>query len=153
LEFLAVCSDPARSPECCVRETYINVNQIITSSEKNRSASGAIKTGALRKLDERVIARAAAAAKPLAPTTHSERLASEDGRKSDSVRPLGFPMQKLRGSGSTFSTSGKRWFPFRGNRRVGARNARLHRLIQAGKLKLMTKQQMRELIEAQTCKS
>lgn len=27
-------------------------------------------------------------------------------------------MQKLRGSGNTFSTSGKRWFPYRGNPRV-----------------------------------
>jgi hypothetical protein len=62
-------------------------------------------------------------------------------------------MQKLRGSGSTFSTSGKRWYPFRGNRKIAARNAKLHRLIKAGKLQPMTKQQMRELIEAQTCKN
>jgi hypothetical protein len=62
-------------------------------------------------------------------------------------------MQKLRGSGSTFSTSGKHWFPFRGNRKIAARNAKLHRLIKAGKLQPMTKQQMRELIEAQTCKN
>jgi hypothetical protein len=62
-------------------------------------------------------------------------------------------MQKLRGSGSTFSTSGQRWYPFRGNQKAAARNAKLRRLMQAGKLQPMTKQQMRELIEAQTCKT
>jgi hypothetical protein len=61
-------------------------------------------------------------------------------------------MQKQRGSGST-STSGNRWYPFRGNRKIAARNAKLHRLMQAGKLQPMTKQEMRELIEAQTCKN
>jgi hypothetical protein len=62
-------------------------------------------------------------------------------------------MQKLRGSGSTFSTSDKRWYPFRGNRKVGAHNAKLRRLMQTGKIEPMTKQQMRELIEQSTCKT
>lgn len=41
-------------------------------------------------------------------------------------------MDRLRGTGTTFSTSGKRWQPFRGNRKIAARNARLHRLKRAG---------------------
>lgn len=41
-------------------------------------------------------------------------------------------MRILRGSGSTFSTSGKRWVPWRGNPKIAARNARLHRLKRKG---------------------
>jgi hypothetical protein len=41
-------------------------------------------------------------------------------------------MQKLRGSGSTFSTSGKHWKPFRHNPKITRRNARLHRLQRKG---------------------
>jgi hypothetical protein len=41
-------------------------------------------------------------------------------------------MQKLRGSGSTFSTSGKRWNPFRFDRTIAAQNAKRHRLVRAG---------------------
>jgi hypothetical protein len=52
-------------------------------------------------------------------------------------------MQKLRGSGSTFSTSGQRWLPFRLNPKLAARFARLHRLKRKGLLKPMTKDQQR----------
>lgn len=41
-------------------------------------------------------------------------------------------MDRLRGTGTTFSTSGKRWFPFRGNPKLVARHARLHRLKRKG---------------------
>jgi hypothetical protein len=41
-------------------------------------------------------------------------------------------MQKLRGSGNTFSTSGKHWRPFMLNPKVAKRNAKLHRLKRAG---------------------
>lgn len=53
-------------------------------------------------------------------------------------------MDKLRGSGTTFSTSGKPWSPFKGSLKVRRRNARLRRLIQAGKIKRMTKDEMRQ---------
>lgn len=43
-------------------------------------------------------------------------------------------MQKLRGSGTTFSTSGKHWKPFRHNPKITRRNARLHRLKRKGLL-------------------
>jgi hypothetical protein len=49
-------------------------------------------------------------------------------------------MDILRGSGSTFSTSGKRWNPFRPNRKIGAQNAKRWRLIRSGKA--MTKEQL-----------
>lgn len=52
-------------------------------------------------------------------------------------------MQKLRGSGSTFSTSGKPWRPFRFNPKIAQRNARLHRLIRNGIIKPMTKAEQR----------
>lgn len=41
-------------------------------------------------------------------------------------------MNKLRGTGTTFSTSGKPWQPFQGNAKVARRNARLHRLKRKG---------------------
>lgn len=56
-------------------------------------------------------------------------------------------MQKLRGSGNSFSTSGKRWWPFaygNRNRKVSARNAKLHKLRRAGKLPVLTKDDMRQ---------
>lgn len=56
-------------------------------------------------------------------------------------------MDKLKGSGSTFSTSGKRWMPFKHNPKLASRNGRLHRMIQAGKLKPMSKAEMREAAE------
>jgi len=59
------------------------------------------------------------------------------------------PMDKQRGSGSTFSTSGKRWWPFaygKRNRKVAARNAKLRRMMKAGTLQSMTKDEMRKLI-------
>lgn len=54
-------------------------------------------------------------------------------------------MRKLRGSGNTFSTSGKRWKPFQSNPIAGKRAARLHRALRSGKLKLLTKAEQREL--------
>jgi hypothetical protein len=53
-------------------------------------------------------------------------------------------MDKLKGSGSTFSTSGKRWKPFKLNPKVSKRNAKLHRMIRAGTLQPMTKDEMRK---------
>lgn len=53
-------------------------------------------------------------------------------------------MDLLKGSGSTFSTSGKRWNPFRGNRRIGAQNAKRHRIVAAG-LAGLSKDDMRDL--------
>jgi len=52
-------------------------------------------------------------------------------------------MDNLRGTGSTFSTSGKPWFPYRGNPKAAKRNGRLHRLIRAGIVKPMSKDEMR----------
>ena len=59
-------------------------------------------------------------------------------------------MNKLRGTGSTFSTSGKYWRPFRFNPKIAKRNAKLHKLIRAGKLQPMTKAQMRAAAEQAT---
>lgn len=52
-------------------------------------------------------------------------------------------MQKLKGLGPTFSTSGKSWQPFSHNPRIASRNARLHRLLQNGTIQPMTKAEMR----------
>lgn len=41
-------------------------------------------------------------------------------------------MDKLKGSGSTFSTSGKAWQPFRLNRRIAAKHAKGWRLRRKG---------------------
>lgn len=54
-------------------------------------------------------------------------------------------MDKLKGSGATFSTSGKRWQPFRINPKIVARNARLHRLKRKGLTPPGDKQSLREL--------
>ena len=43
-------------------------------------------------------------------------------------------MQKLRGTGLTFSTSGKTWHPFKYSAARGRKAARLHRLIREGLL-------------------
>lgn len=56
-------------------------------------------------------------------------------------------MHKLKGSGTTFSTSGKPWLPFRYDPKLAARAARMHRLIREGKLKPMSKEQMRKLAD------
>lgn len=53
-------------------------------------------------------------------------------------------MQKLRGSGTTFSTSGKNWLPFKYNPKIAKRNAKLHKLINAGIIKPMTKDEQRQ---------
>jgi len=57
-------------------------------------------------------------------------------------------MQKLRGSGTTFSTSGKRWVPWTPNHKIAARNARLHRLKREGILQPLTKAEARKLCDA-----
>ena len=57
-------------------------------------------------------------------------------------------MHKLRGSGNTFSTSDHNWYPFRGNPKIAARNARLHRLKRAGILQPLTKAEARKLCDA-----
>jgi hypothetical protein len=51
-------------------------------------------------------------------------------------------MDKLRGSGNTFSISGKHWRPFRFNPKIAKRNARLHRLIKAEIIKPQSKQEL-----------
>ena len=53
-------------------------------------------------------------------------------------------MQKLRGSGNTFSTSGKSWSPFRSNPIVGRRNARLRILMQKGIIRPANKAELRQ---------
>lgn len=53
-------------------------------------------------------------------------------------------MQKLRGSGSTFSTSGADWMPFRFNPKIAAKSARLHRLKRKGLTPPTDKQSLRE---------
>jgi len=54
-------------------------------------------------------------------------------------------MQKLRGTGTTFSTSGRRWVPWRPNPKLAARFARLHRLKREGILQPLTKAEARAL--------
>jgi len=57
-------------------------------------------------------------------------------------------MDKLRGSGNTFSTSGKGWRPFPGhNRYLAAQKARLHRLKRKGLTPKGGKAEMRKLCE------
>jgi hypothetical protein len=53
-------------------------------------------------------------------------------------------MQKLKGSGTTFSTSGKHWQPFHFNPRLAAKKARLHRLKAAGLTPPTDKASMRQ---------
>lgn len=52
-------------------------------------------------------------------------------------------MQKLRGPGPTFSTSGKDWQPFRFNPRLAAKQNRLHRLQRKGLTPSTDKQSQR----------
>lgn len=52
-------------------------------------------------------------------------------------------MQKLRGSGATFSTSGQDWKPFRFNPKIAARAAKLHRLKRKGLLPPIDKASLR----------
>jgi hypothetical protein len=56
-------------------------------------------------------------------------------------------MHKLRGTGTTFSTSGKRWVPWHSNSKVGRRNARLWRLKRKGLLPNLTKAEARALCD------
>lgn len=53
-------------------------------------------------------------------------------------------MQKLRGTGSTFSTSGKSWLPFHHNPMLAGKKARLHRLKRKGLTPATDKQSLRE---------
>lgn len=59
-------------------------------------------------------------------------------------------MNRLRGPGTTFSTSGKRWRPFESNPKVAARNARLHRLRARGLLPSLDKAALRALADQVT---
>ena len=59
-------------------------------------------------------------------------------------------MQKLRGTGTTFSTSGKDWKPFRFNPKLAQRNARLHRLQKQGLTPSTDKQSQRAAAELAT---
>ena len=59
-------------------------------------------------------------------------------------------MQKLRGTGTTFSTSGKDWQPFRFNPKLAHRNARLHRLQKRGLTPSTDKQSQRVAAELAT---
>ena len=56
-------------------------------------------------------------------------------------------MQKLRGTGSTFSTSGKRWLPFRTIPKVARQQARLRRLHAKGLTPAGDKQSLRQAAE------
>jgi hypothetical protein len=53
-------------------------------------------------------------------------------------------MQKLKGSGNTFSTSGKRWMPFGYDPKHARKMARLHRLKAAGLTPATDKASLRE---------
>jgi hypothetical protein len=53
-------------------------------------------------------------------------------------------MDKLRGTGKTFSTSGKPWLPFRTNPKTGRKLARLHRLKAKGLAPTTDKASMRQ---------
>jgi hypothetical protein len=53
-------------------------------------------------------------------------------------------MDRLRGTGSTFSTSGKAWKPFRHNPRLAAKQGRLHRLQRNGLTPSTDKTSLRE---------
>jgi hypothetical protein len=57
-------------------------------------------------------------------------------------------MDKLKGSGNTFSTSGKGWIPFRLNPKVAKRNAKLYRLKAKGMLPSTDKASLRHAIDA-----
>ena len=53
-------------------------------------------------------------------------------------------MDILKGSGSTFSTSGRKWKPFRYNPERAAAAARLHRLVRSGKAGALDKTSLRQ---------
>lgn len=60
-------------------------------------------------------------------------------------------MDKLRGIGSTFSTSGQRWHPFPGfNRKIIQQKARLRRLKAKGLIAPIDKATARQLV-TQAC--
>lgn len=56
-------------------------------------------------------------------------------------------MDKLKGSGSTFSTSGKAWKPFETNPKVLRQNAKRWRLKRAGLAGSESKDELRKLAE------
>lgn len=56
-------------------------------------------------------------------------------------------MDKLRGTGNTFSTSGKAWHPFKPEAAKARKMARLHRLKRAGLLPASDKQSLRAAAE------
>ena len=57
------------------------------------------------------------------------------------------PMDKLKGSGNTFSTSGKRWMPFHHNPKLASRFARLHKLKAKGLTPAPDKASLRQLAQ------
>jgi hypothetical protein len=59
----------------------------------------------------------------------------------------GIYMHKLRGSGNTFSTSGREWLPFRMNPKVGRRAARLHRLLKNQTIQPLSKDELRSMAD------
>jgi hypothetical protein len=56
-------------------------------------------------------------------------------------------MHKLKGSGATFSTSGKHWRPFRANSTILRQKARLRRLQANGLAPQLTKAAARQLCD------
>jgi len=56
-------------------------------------------------------------------------------------------MDKLKGSGSTFSTSGKRWMPFHYDPILARKQARLHRLKAKGITPATDKKSLRQAAE------
>jgi hypothetical protein len=56
-------------------------------------------------------------------------------------------MQKLRGPGTTLSTSGQEWIPFRFNPRLAAKQGRLHRLQRNGLTPATDKLSLRDAAE------
>jgi hypothetical protein len=56
-------------------------------------------------------------------------------------------MNKLRGTGNTFSTSGKRWLPFGFDPAHAAKQARLHRLKRKGLTPPTDKASLRQAAE------
>jgi hypothetical protein len=57
-------------------------------------------------------------------------------------------MDKLRGSGNTFSTSGRAWMPFQYSPSLAKQKQRLHRLKRKGLTPPADKAAARQLIEA-----
>jgi hypothetical protein len=72
------------------------------------------------------------------------------GARRQGMLAEGDRMDKLRGSGNTFSTSGQLWQPFHYNPRLAKQKQRLHRLKRKGLTLPADKASARKLIE-QAC--